>query len=303
MKIEFIFIDLFPLNNPDRMEFKTIAILGIIISLVLGSVFLTSYFFGEISNSSTQGDDVEIEVPSLFRIFINQEDVSKIFNNESGHRNVQYLPKSENADLYKEIGITNGNQHTIVIFPIFTAAAYEEPGFYTFFRGQCDSSCLTVPLKNKENYPSRYTSSGGGAQILNILGYKFITDIDVHNNPEILKNYDKIIVLHNEYVTKNEFDAITNHPNVVFFYPNALYAEIEYDNTSQTITLLRGHNYPDQEILNGFDWEFDNTHPYEFDTQCNNWEFYEINNGHMLNCYPEHIIHKDSKLLKKLKEL
>ena len=43
-------------------------------------------------------------------------------------------------------------------------------------------------------------------------------------------------------------------------------------------------------ILNGFDWKNENTHPYEYDIECENWEFYPTNgmpNGHMLNCYPE----------------
>ena len=34
-------------------------------------------------------------------------------------------------------------------------------------------------------------------------------------------------MLHNEYVTRPMFDAITSHPNVIYLYPNALYAEIE----------------------------------------------------------------------------
>ena len=75
-------------------------------------------------------------------------------------------------------------------------------------------------------------------------------------------------MLHNEYVTRTMFDAITNHPNVLYLYPNALYAEIEVDYIDETITLIRGHNYPEPEITNGFDWEFDNTHPYEFDSEC-----------------------------------
>ena len=66
--------------------------------------------------------------------------------------------------------------------------------------------------------------------------------------------------------------------------------------------MVRGHNYPENNILNGFDWEYDNTHPYEYDTECLDWKFYEIENGKMLNCYPEYVIFKDKLLLKMIKE-
>ena len=82
-------------------------------------------------------------------------------------------------------------------------------------------------------------------------------------------------MLHNEYVTRTMFDAITSHPNVIYLYPNALYAEIEVDYDNNTITLIRGHNYPESEIVNGFDWEFENTHPYEYDDTCLDMEFYK----------------------------
>ena len=64
------------------------------------------------------------------------------------------------------------------------------------------------------------------------------------------------------------FNAIINHPHVIYLYPNALYAEIEVDYEKNEITLIRGHGYPESTIGNGFDWEFDNTHPYEYDENC-----------------------------------
>ena len=152
-----------------------------------------------------------------------------------------------------------------------------------------------------------YSASGMGHQTLSLLGYDVITDIDLDKNPGILAQYDKVIMLHNEYVTRAMFDVITNHPNVLYLYPNALYAEIEVDYSNQTITLIRGHNYPDPEIKNGFDWEFDNTHPYEYDTQCLSMEFYKIENGWMTNCYPENVFLRDNEqlvqLLKAIKDL
>ena len=195
------------------------------------------------------------------------------------------------------------NDGTVVIYPIFTSTAYFEPGFYTYFRGDCDESCVTDI--SFENFTFSYTSSGLTAQILYHMGYDFLTDIEVDQNPELLQNYDTVILLHNEYVTKKAFDAITSHPNLIFLAPNALYAEIDVNYDDNTMTLIRGHQYPPPENpANGFDYAIEQEfHHYEYDTKCENWEFIEIENGFHLNCYPETIITENLDILLKMKEL
>ena len=54
-------------------------------------------------------------------------------------------------------------------------------------------------------------------------------------------------------------------------------------------------------MTNGFDWEFDNTHPYEFDSQCISVEFYKIENGWMTTCYPENVFVRGEQLFQILK--
>jgi len=206
-------------------------------------------------------------------------------------------------DIYNEVAVWNDPQKTVVVYPYFTATAYSEPGFYTYFRGECDD-CTTTKFAQPTPL---YTSSGIGHQALTLLGYTSITDADIDKNPSILQQFDKVIMLHNEYVTRTMFDAVTNHPNVIYLYPNALYAEIEVNYIDETITLIRGHNYPEHEITNGFDWEFDNTHPFEFDWKCQSMDIYKIKNGHMTTCYPENVFLKKSQqlfdLLKVIKNL
>ncbi len=240
------------------------------------------------------------EIPSIFSILVSEENYQKVLNGEQPD-SARVLLKPENNHLYIQVRDSVIIQNTVVVYPIFTAAAYDEPGFYTYYRGECDESCLIKEIGGRDEYRLNYNNSGIGIQVLNLLAYKFITDLEIHKNPEVLDEFDKVIILHNEYVTRTEFDAITNHPNVVYLYPNALYAEIEFNENDNTIKLIRGHDYPESQILNGFDWEFDNTHPYEFDNECENWEFYEIDNGVMLNCYPELKILGDLELLKELK--
>ena len=205
--------------------------------------------------------------------------------------------------MYNEIAVWDDPQKTLVVFPYFTSVAYHESGFYDYFTGKCND-CTTT----KFGEPTvEYTSSGIGHQALTLLGYFSTTDMEIDKNPSILQQFDKIIMLHNEYVTRAMFDAITSHPKVFYLYPNALYAEIEVNYTDQTITLIRGHGYPEPKIENGFDWKFDNTHPYEFDSECLDVQIYPIENGWMTNCYPENLFLQNTQqlfdLLKLIKEL
>ena len=234
----------------------------------------------------------------LFRSFAYKKDFT-IVNGERTPKDIQFELKTELTDTYKEIGIFTQQQNVAFIIPIFTSSAYGEHGFYDYYKGNCNESCLTTEIKFVK--PLGFNANTNTVKILNLLGYQVLTDIDVDKNPSILQNYDKIIVLHNEYVTKAEFNAITNHPKVVYLYPNSLYAEIKADYKNNTITLLRGHNYPDKEIRNGFDWKSDNSE-LEYNTHCENWKFHEVDNGIMLNCYPENIIPVDEKLLKSIKD-
>ena len=215
-------------------------------------------------------------------------------------------------DRYNEIALWHDDsQSAVVIFPLFTAAAYADDGFYDYFGGKCDG-CTTTTIKVPE---FRYTSSGNAIQAFDLLGYDIINDATLDQNPDILKRYDKVVMLHNEYVTRAMFDAVTSHPKVIYLYPNALYAEIDVNYIDNTITLIRGHDYPlEDPVSNGFDWEFDNTHPFEFDNDCVNMELYPIrdprSNGSlhwMANCYPDIVFYAGDEvaynLLKAIKEL
>ena len=134
-----------------------------------------------------------------------------------------------------------------------------------------------------------------------MLNYSYISDVDIDKNPDVLKKYHKVILLHNEYVTKNEFDAVTSHPNVIYLYPNSLYAEVRTDYANNTLTLIRGHGYPEQSIGNGFDWKFDNSN-LEYNITCENMTFTIVPNGKMLNCYPVYRSFFSKSFLEVIKE-
>ena len=254
---------------------------------------LTKYF-----EAHTIKIDTDLE---YFEVFFTQRDLNRLQQKLPVPVDGMWLEfKEEHLKVAESL---KPNDSTVVIYPIFTSATYKEPGFYTYFRGECDESCI-VDL-SFENPEIKYTSSGMTTQILYLLGYEFVTDIDVDKNPQILKNYDTVIVLHNEYVTKKMFDAISTHPNLIYLFPNALYAEIDVNYNDNTMTLIRGHNYPELSIANGFDYEIEKKfHNYEYDTECLDWEFIEFENGFHLNCYPDGIIFNEFiNIFSKMKEL
>jgi hypothetical protein len=215
-------------------------------------------------------------------------------------------------DHYNEIALWHDDsQKAVVVFPIFTSFAYSPGSFYDYYAGKC-ASCTTATMGQVKLL---YTSSGNALQAFDLLGYDIINDSTIDKYPDVLKRYDKVIMLHNEYVTRTIFDAVTSHPKVLYLYPNAFYAEIDVNYIDNTITLIRGHDYPPEDpVSNGFDWEFDNTHPYEYDNECFDMKLYPIrdprSNGEehwMTNCYPDILFYSDDEqvfnLLKAIKDL
>ena len=265
---------------------------------ILGKIPLEDIKFSDVLFGLDKNDLVFIR-SAFFEVYAQADDC--LYGSDGVHlkwRSLALGINLNNLDRYNEVALWNDPQKTVVVFPFFTHSAYSEPGFYTYFRGECDD-CTTTKI----TAPTlQYTSSGNAYQSLNLLGYPSITDIDVDKDPSILQQFDKVIMLHNEYVTRAMFDAITSHPNVIYLYPNALYAEIEVNYVDETITLIRGHDYPPEDpVTNGFDWEFDNTRPYEFDSLCAKMEFFKIKNGWMTTCYPENIFVRGEQLFQFLK--
>ena len=218
-------------------------------------------------------------------------------NNNPTYVNVEKRP--ELSEFYKQVGFANASEDVVFVYPVFTQGAYGDHGFYDYYNKKCGPECLTIPIPSK--FVPMYGASMTATIVLSLLNYSHITDVQVDKNPDILKKYHKIIVMHNEYVTKREFDAITSHPNVIYLFPNALYAEVSPDYTKNTFTLIKGHGYPIPYITNGFEWKFDNSN-LEYDVNCENMTFTIIPNGKMLNCYPAYRSLFDKSFLEAIKE-
>ena len=225
----------------------------------------TNYLFVEEEGDNRMIKHMESDGSELFRKIIQPQ----YFLMDDGTLSIQksdFNLRDGLEERYKQISFHDQINKPVVIIPTFTASAYGYNAFYNFYSGECDETCLTTNITNEINDFS-FTSSVNAIIILDLLGYDSITDRQLHVNPSALDEYDSVIVLHNEYVSRTMFNAITSHENVIFLYPNALYAQVNVDTTNNLITLIRGHNYPESHITNGFDWINENTHPYEYDTE------------------------------------
>lgn len=181
----------------------------------------------------------------------------------------------------------------LIIYPGFTEVAYAENSFYAYYDKRCDESCLTRDMDIQKG--ARYILGLNSYDIF-FQSYYSINDIDIDKIPPMLKKYHTLILLHNEYVTQKVYDEITTHPNVIYLYPNALYGEVSVDYKKNTMTLVKGHGYPDG-TKNAFDWEWENTHQ-ELDCKEGEWNFRNVTNGIQIDCYPELIISRDDTLQK-----
>ena len=141
-------------------------------------------------------------------------------------------------------------------------------------------------------------------QILQYLNYEMLSDLEIERTPDILEKYDKIIVLHNKYVTENIFNAITNHPKVIYLHPGSLSEEVEIDFDKNLITVLSPIKYPEEKnYRNDFLWEYDNTHrAFELCDLISDPKFEMVSNGIMINCFPEGMISSYVELLKIIKD-
>ena len=282
-------------------------IIGICGIIIIFTGIVTMFYLSTESNTIEEKPNeqitqlIEWNSGNLFTTLVDPNDI-RIINGKSIPMKATFALKPELKEIYDEIGVFEQDKKPLVIIPSFTASAYAPMGFYDYYAERCGEKCLTTKIISKDRLD--YNSSANGFKILDLLGYDSISDLELHENPDILNNYNKIIILHNEYVTKEMFDAITSHNKIIFLYPNALYAEIEIDLGKNEITLIKGHGFPDESITNGFNYEIEERfHSFEYDKVCADWKFIEFKNGFALNCFPEQAIWNNAELLKTLKEL
>lgn len=228
-------------------------------------------------------------------ITFNTSNATDASENYDSYR-ISQMPETRYFEQYAQL---SAPEKTVVVYPILTQSAYAWGGIHDFYLGRCDT-CNTTKIN--EFYEPIFSVGAKSFRVLEFLGYDIIDDIDIDKNPDILKKYNSVILLHNEFVTENEFLAINSHPNVIHLYPGSFNSKVTVNHFDDSVTLERGPTYPQADVKNGFDWKYDNSDIFG-DTTCGDWEFYKIDNGYMLNCTPEFLIQNSSELLIELKQL
>ena len=287
--------------------------------LQFGEDGIYPYEFGQITYKTLACNVASMSSESPGQAYVNciyQDDLffqDKPFNDKLN----EIVP--EMNDIYMEI--MNEDDKTIVIFPTVSLHAYSERCIWDYYMPASDD-CKIIQLNNDIDLSSMnnniwlnpawkslsgyflYNTNVISFQILGNLNYEILSDIEIEKNPSILESYDKIIVLQNKYVTKKMFDAITNHPKVIYLTPGALSEEVKIDFTNNTITVLSPIKYPEEKnYRNDFSWEYDNTdREFEDCSHSNDPKFEKVSNGIMTNCVSENLIGKSKEFLKIIKD-
>jgi hypothetical protein len=148
--------------------------------------------------------------------------------------------------------------------PTFTDAAYTADGFYDFYfkyndvpKGVNVTTDLNFMTANLPEELDRGYIAPLVEAVINShpdAEISIIRDQDVHNgallNEDGSNAYDALILLHQEYVTQENYNSfknfVKNGGTIIFLDPNIFYAEVTYDEDTCSVTLVKGH-----------DWEYD----------------------------------------------
>ncbi|MEX0763555.1 MAG: hypothetical protein WEC35_03495 [Nitrosopumilaceae archaeon] len=167
------------------MKLKILVSVSVIAILTIIAVY---FYIVKNSSENEKSLDFSSEVyryppdhAKLFRVYAYEKDFQSIGGGNQIPLILQFELKPELTEVYREIGLINETQNTVAIIPIFTASAYADGGFYDYYKGRCDTRCLTTKILDESS--SRITSSANAIKILRLLGYSFITDIAVDTNP------------------------------------------------------------------------------------------------------------------------
>jgi N,N-dimethylformamidase beta subunit-like, C-terminal len=182
--------------------------------------------------------------------------------------------KNQLTNLESNINSNNNNSVTGSIFnkdvnialvaPTFTAAAYDDNSFYTFYNlynnisaGRNVTTSLNLLSRKITNYDTIRASLVmlklvDNLKLINPHSHiTILTDADVDNgslfNNENSGNniHDLVILGHQEYVTQQEYDNlkkfVTNGGTMILLDGNVFFAEVKYDDHTKTESLVKGH--------------------------------------------------------------
>ena len=166
----------------------------------------------------------------------------------------------------------SSNKGVAFVEPTFTYAAYRAGSFYNFYQKYSgkdpNNKTITADLDLLENRPIPhgpfpYFAHPSYSDIpyidyFNIVfdhvkkkdpSVAHLTDVDVDQGkifqPDGKNAYDVLFLFHNEYETQAEYNNlrqfVSNGGTIVFTEANVFFAEVSYNKTYDSITLVKGH--------------------------------------------------------------
>jgi len=204
--------------------------------------------------AASQNNPVSVSVVWTSNETGNEEVLFKKLQKCTSGNNAQQLNNISRQDVksFKKVDIA-------FVDPMFTFAAYDS-SFYLFY-------ALPKPVPEPSNFTSYTTLLSARIPknpellresddimlhlkwLLPKSNINFVTDQDVHNgalfNANGSNQYDVVILSHQEYATQGEYDNlkkfVSNGGTLILLDGNVFYAEVKYDNASNSISLVKGH--------------------------------------------------------------
>ena len=159
---------------------------------------------------------------------------------------------------------SNSTTNIALVEPSFTNAAYDN-SFYIFYNLNANAS----DNQNITKYLNLLTSKVDKSPIMpgfTLLSLRkniewlmpnyniaLLTDVGVHNGSifkddnKLSNKFDVLILGHQEYVTQAEYNNlkrfVANGGILILPYSNIFYSEVSYDKNSESVTLVKGHNW------------------------------------------------------------
>jgi hypothetical protein len=190
-------------------------------------------------------------------------------NNNIRSKNSVSAKKEVPIKLGGRSGVIIKKFNIAIIKPTFTAAAYDN-SFYKFFLLFANTQLgmnVTTHLSLLSNKMPKQLTLSSSAPSMSSLPHHLkmllpkssidvLNDADVDSGYIFKKNgittttnnrYDILIIGHQEYVTQREYNNlkqfVVNGGTLVVLDGNVFYAEVNYDDHTQIVTLVKGHGW------------------------------------------------------------
>jgi hypothetical protein len=217
-----------------------------------------------VDNNSASGNTSSNDNLTKSSVVLNTNRTYYRYTNTKNKNQIANLEDNINSE-YKNShirGILNKDINIALVAPTFTAAAYDDNSFYTFYKLYSDTPVgtnVTSNLNLLSRNISKHDILRASIVMLKLVDnlklispnshITILTDADVDNGSLFRDNnhniYDVAILGHQEYVTQQEYDNmkkfVTNGGTMILLDGNVFFTEVKYNPHTKTESLVKGH--------------------------------------------------------------